>query len=411
MNHTINSLRPAARLALSLLASISLHHGTAHAQSPLQPCAEQFIDNQLTNAPAVNGSPSGQPFATNRHLCYRDDNTSFFAIEYWPEQFTPRWAAYKLSPQNYGERGCSTYTRDVGNCYISETTWDQFLACTDSDDPFHTDHMLPDPKLAKNDFANTGHDRGHIAPRQAFSWHVCATYQTFTMANMSAQTAFLNQEIWQYLEEQILTWAVDHGPIYVVSGTMFTTFPHQRFQIYSDAILNPQQIYISGSTMMQIAQRHHANFLATHPGDILRPKRDANPASVPQRVRNLRMPTGYFAVIYRPPLTDDPARAIGFLLPHSFENLNFLAASFPAMDPKKAFWAFAARIDLIEQASGIHFPGIPSQLKSTWRSEWFFQRAGGRNIRASTCGRGTPQGVLLNSTKQQRLQACIDRLQ
>ena len=39
--------------------------------------------------------------------------------------------------------------------------------------------MLKDPKLGSNPFSNTGHDRGHIAPRDAFSWHVCGNYQTF----------------------------------------------------------------------------------------------------------------------------------------------------------------------------------------------------------------------------------------
>jgi len=109
---------------------------------------------------------------------------SFFATEYWPEEFAPRWAAYRLSPENYGTDGCNTYTRKKANCYIKEETWVEFLSCTKASDPFHGDHMLDGEKLGPSDFANTGYDRGHIAPRQAFSWHVCGTYQTFSMAKM-----------------------------------------------------------------------------------------------------------------------------------------------------------------------------------------------------------------------------------
>lgn len=169
----------------------------ALAQSVLTDCAEQFIDGDVANAPTLFSSPPGEPFPDNTHLCYRDDGVSFFAVEYWPEEFAPRWAAYKLDPDNYGTDRCNMFTRDVAGCYFQEETFAEFLACDDGDDPFHRDHMLTGDKLGPTDFFNTGHDRGHIAPRQAFSWHICGTYQTFSMANMSPQRAFLNQDLWQ----------------------------------------------------------------------------------------------------------------------------------------------------------------------------------------------------------------------
>lgn len=175
---------------LTLFTFAALTGTDAFGQTALQNCAAQFIGDDPNNAPTVLGSAPSQPFGSNRHLCYRDDGSSFFAIEYWPEEFAPRWAAYKLSPENYGSDGCKTYTRDGANCYFSKESWAEVESCTDAGDPFHGDHMLDAPKLAADDFSNTGHDRGHIAPRQAFSWHVCATYQTFTMANMSPQRAF-----------------------------------------------------------------------------------------------------------------------------------------------------------------------------------------------------------------------------
>ena len=254
-----------------------LLEGTVFAQTALDSCADQFIDSDVANAPTIFNSPSNQPFGNNKHLCYRDDGVSFFASEYWPEEFAPRWAAYKLTPSNYGANGCSTYTRAIANCYIKQDTWTEFLSCTRDSDPFHSDHMLSGSKLVPNDFSNTGHDRGHIAPRQAFSWHVCGTYQTFTMANMSPQRALLNQKIWQKLEKQVLTWGVDGGPIYVVTGTTFRTFPHDRFEVFSDGGLESDQMYASGATLKPTVDQHHANFNSTENDDILHPARVANP--------------------------------------------------------------------------------------------------------------------------------------
>ena len=382
----------------------------AYSQTVLDECADQFIDGNASNAPTLFNSAPDQPFGNNKHLCYRDDGVSFFAIEYWPDEFAPRWAAYKLTGDNYGPNGSSTFTRKIANCYFQKNTWTEFESCTEGSDPFHSDHMLEQPKLSKTDFSNTGHDRGHIAPRQAFSWHVCGTYQTFSMANMSPQRAFLNQDIWMHLEKQVLTWGVDEGLIYVVSGTTFRTFPHQNFQVYTDNVLDPAEIYKNPVNMQTVVEQHHTNFESTTKAEILRPKRNAKPNKVKNKVKDMRMPTGYFKVIYRPAMNNEPAHAIGFMLPHSFQNLNMLSDSFSNLTTERAFWAFVSRIDLIEETIGIRFPGIPQELKSVWGDDWFFSHNRSRDIRSNSCGRGNPQGILANSTKTERLGACIDKL-
>lgn len=393
------------------LLALVFFHSLAFSEPGLDNCADQFIDGNIQNAPTLYNSLPNVPYGNNVHLCYRDDDSSFFAVEYWPNEFSPRWTAYRISPENYGVNGCSTFTRNIANCYFKENTWADFESCTERSDPFHADYMLTGNKLRPNDFSNTGHDRGHIAPRQAFSWHICGTYQTFSMANMSPQRAFLNQDIWMYLEKQVLTWGIDHGPIYVVSGTTYRTFPHWRFQIYADNVLDPDQIYSYRAQMQSIVDRHHANFESTSTGDILRPKRDANPARVKNRVKDMRMPTGYFKVIYRPAMDNEPPHVIGFLLPHTFENLNMLADSYSNISKETAFWAFVSRIDLIEERTGLRFPGISDELKSLWGDEWFFAHNQSRDdLRVNSCGRGNPQGILPNSTKAERLAACIDML-
>jgi len=214
-----------------------------------------------------------------------------------------------------------------------------------------------------------------------------------------------------YLEQQVLTWGIDDGPVYIVSGTTFRKFPYASFQVYQDKVLHPEQIYPRNTDMKTVVAQHHANYEATSAGDLLRPKRDANPGKIKDRVKDMRMPTGYFKVIYRPAKDGEPAHAIGFLLPHSFENLNLAANAYSNLTSKEAFWLFVSRIDLIEETSGVHFPGIPQAMKSQWGDNWFFRHDKARSdLRAASCGLGTPQGVIVNSTKAQRLQACTDQL-
>ena len=384
----------------------------------LQDCSDQFIGGDINNAPTLYDSDPTQPYGNNVHLCFKDDNVSFFALEYWPEEFSPRWAAYRLDPANYGADGCNTFTRAVNNCYINAPTWQEALDCDNDNyknDPFHPDHMLKDPKLGSNPFSNTGHDRGHIAPRAAFSWHVCGNYQTFSMANMSPQRAFLNQDIWRYLEQQVLTWAVDEGPIYVVSGVTYRKFPYYRFQVYNDGTLDPAYRYDNPQTMMETVTQHQIS-ANDHPDsdDLLHPKRNANPDKVKDMVKDMRMPTGYFKVIYRPPMNGEDAKAIGFFLPHTYQNLNELTKVYGMDNSNREtedFWFFRSRIDLIEEMSNIRFPGIPNELKHGYsHNDWWDQRRTGREIRSSTCGRGTPQGVLEDSMKEERLEACTDQL-
>lgn len=108
------------------------------AQSPLDACSEQFIGGTIFNAPTLFNSSPDEPFDTNVHHCYRGEDTSFYALEYWPERYAPRWTAYKLSPENYGENECNTFTRGNMQCYFSSDTWEDFQECSRSHDPIRS---------------------------------------------------------------------------------------------------------------------------------------------------------------------------------------------------------------------------------------------------------------------------------
>jgi hypothetical protein len=385
------------------------------AQSSLDDCAEQFIGGDAANAPTLTGTPSNTPFGNNEHLCYRDNGVSFFATEYAPDLLAPVWASYKLDPVNYGPQGCSTFTRKKANCYINSVTFPEFEICDsdedDVDDFFYRDKMATGETLGSGDFTNIGHDHGHIAPRQAFSWHVCGTHQTFTMANMSAQRAFLNQEIWGHLETQVLTWAFDEGPLFVTTGAVYGDFPTDRFEVFEPVGLNPDQVYASGAVMLPTVEKNLENHNGAQTGDILRPKRKPKPTTVKVKVRDMQLSTGYYKVIFRPATGGQPTEAIAFMLPQSFENLNSLVDFYDGLSTQEAFWVFVSRIDLIEETAGVSFPGIPDAMKSVWGNDFFFERDEIKGLRdPAVRGTGTPQGILVNSTRAQRRTAFTDLL-
>lgn len=384
---------------ITFLSFLAIGGGSEHVLS-VTGCEEVFIDSNESNVPFVNGS------SASTKLCYRTKETVFFASEYWPEQYAPRWVAYTVDGDRYGDDGCSTYTRAYGNCYINEDAWEPPFECNRSSDPFHADHFLAGEGISTRAFVNSGHDIGHIAPRQKFAWHVCGAYQTFSMANMSPQSAAFNQQIWADLESQVLSWGVEHGPIYVVSGTIFSRFPHEHFAVYKDGTLDSEDIYVPGTTLAVAAQTLFDN-AENHPSSHrLRPLRKPNPQRLSNDASRLIVPTGYFKVVYRPAIDGSEEQAIGFLLPHSYDRLMMLADAYDGLDRRGAFWAFSSTIHLIEEASGVTFKGIPDNLKTTWLAPWFFERRGNREIRSRTCEVGNPAGVLLGLPRSERREAC-----
>src|SRR3546814_7270015 len=87
------------------------------------------------------------------------------------------------------------------------------------------------------------------------------------MANMSPQRDLLNRKFWQFLERQVLTWAVDEGPLYVVTGTAFRRFPHQRFEVFTNGTFDSSQIYRTDFILLKAAEQHHINHSSHPPGD------------------------------------------------------------------------------------------------------------------------------------------------
>ena len=90
-----------------------------------------------------------------------------------------------------------------------------------------TDNFIPDPMVStgsatSSDYANSGYDRGHLAPAADMGWSELAMKESFYYSNMSPQEPGFNRGIWKKLEEQVRAWAVHYNAVYVVTGPVLT---------------------------------------------------------------------------------------------------------------------------------------------------------------------------------------------
>jgi len=85
------------------------------------------------------------------------------------------------------------------------------------------ERFMPDPAVdggtaLPTDYTKSGYDRGHLAPAGDFKFSQQLTKQSFFMSNISPQAPQFNRGIWKSLEEQVRSWALRDGGLYVVTG-------------------------------------------------------------------------------------------------------------------------------------------------------------------------------------------------
>ena len=140
--------------------------------------------------------------------------------------------------------------------------------------------------------------------------------------------------MWAKLEAQVLYWGVKAGPIYVVTGPIWRRFPSQRFWAIRDGIVATDSF--------------------PEPGELLT-KLDGETLS-----KQISRPTGFYTVVFKPGVNEEPDRAIAFLVPHTKQT-------------GLSFWHFTSTVRLVEEVSRLRF-GFADESKgwpdlSYWRAD------------------------------------------
>lgn len=163
------------------------------------------FDLSNVGLPVLEGGNSSQVIAYTGHTLSYNSKTRL-----------PNWVAYELTAQEaQGENPRK--------------------------DKFAQDPQVRGPQGSKEDYRNSGWDRGHMAPAGDMKWSTQAMDETYYFTNICPQNHELNGGDWKELEEQCRKWAVKYGSLHIVCGPIVEKNIHGR--LGANKIVIPDKFY------------------------------------------------------------------------------------------------------------------------------------------------------------------------
>lgn len=98
-----------------------------------------------------------------------------------------------------------------------------------SQDMFEEDFQVATPRATKNDYYNSGFDRGHLCPAADTKWDNTALKESFYLTNICPQNHNLNKYEWNDIEMLCRSWARKYGSVDVVCGPVYYADKAPRF--------------------------------------------------------------------------------------------------------------------------------------------------------------------------------------
>lgn len=118
---------------------------------------------------------------------------SGFVVNYNTKRLIPNWVAYEL-------------TAEEVNGQVPRAN------------SFSMDLNYKGKQAMREDYSNSGWDKGHMAPAADMKWSDKAMYESFYLTNICPQNHDLNGKDWQTLEKKCREWATKYGKVYIVCG-------------------------------------------------------------------------------------------------------------------------------------------------------------------------------------------------
>jgi len=118
---------------------------------------------------------------------------SGFVVNYNTERLIPNWVAYELTVEEVG----GDVPRARG---------------------FSMDLNYPGRQAMREDYSNSGWDKGHMAPSADMKWSQTAMTESFFLTNICPQDPTLNGRDWHTLENRVREWAKRFERVWVVCG-------------------------------------------------------------------------------------------------------------------------------------------------------------------------------------------------
>lgn len=116
-----------------------------------------------------------------------------FTVNYNSARRIPNWVAYELT--------------------ASETDGESTRQGT-----FTMDKSYSGAQAMREDYSNSGWDKGHMAPAADMKWSPDAMHESFYLTNVCPQNPDLNRKDWQMLERKCREWANKWEKVHIVCG-------------------------------------------------------------------------------------------------------------------------------------------------------------------------------------------------
>jgi DNA/RNA endonuclease G (NUC1) len=194
------------RLSVSVLVGIVLCLSGCNAPSPTpsSPVTSAPLTTRSQAALAADVTPARAAAADNGNLLLGNPSQAAkdadnllvehpqHSLSYNQSNGGPNWVAWHLD------------SRDLGAVRRG-----QFMP-----DPL----LPPDSQIRPNDYRGSGFDRGHVCPSGDRTSSRENNNATFVMSNMLPQTAALNRQVWEKLEEYERSQVRAGNELYIVAG-------------------------------------------------------------------------------------------------------------------------------------------------------------------------------------------------
>ena len=93
---------------------------------------------------------------------------------------------------------------------------------------FGRDPDVQFPKASREDYSNSGWDKGHMAPRADMKWSYKALEESYYFTNICPQDHEMNSQAWRKIEELTRRLARRYGAVQVVCGPVYDSVPHRH---------------------------------------------------------------------------------------------------------------------------------------------------------------------------------------
>ncbi len=97
------------------------------------------------------------------------------------------------------------------------------------------------PKSAREDYSNSGWDKGHMAPAADMNWSDQTMKECFYLSNICPQDHEMNSGDWEYIESACRRFARQYGKVWIVCGPIYDSTPYRT--IGRDKVAIPDRFF------------------------------------------------------------------------------------------------------------------------------------------------------------------------